>query len=64
MTEVAVPVARLPHGADLPLPAYATLDSAGVDLLAAIEGDVVLAPGERSLVPTALKFPSRSSHHW
>ena len=35
MTEVAVK--RLPHGADLPLPASATADSAGLDLLAAID---------------------------
>lgn len=54
MTGITIPVARLPHGADLPLPAYATQDSAGVDLLAAVDGDVVLAPGERSLLPTAL----------
>jgi len=54
MTGIAVPVTRLPHGADLPLPDYATPDSAGLDLLAAVDGETVLAPGERSLVPTAL----------
>jgi len=52
----AVPVAvrRLPHGADLPLPAYSTADSAGMDLVAAIDGELALAPGERVLVPTGL----------
>ena len=54
MSDVSVPVARLPHGADLPLPAYATSDSAGMDLLAAVDGVVSLAPGERGLVPTGL----------
>jgi dUTP pyrophosphatase len=54
MSGVSVPVARLPHGADLPLPAYATSDSAGMDLLAAVDGVVSLAPGERGLVPTGL----------
>ena len=54
MTEISVAVARLPHGADLPLPEYATADSAGLDLLAAVEEDIVLAPGARILAPTAL----------
>ncbi|MBP7063960.1 dUTP diphosphatase [Ferrovibrio sp.] len=52
--DVTVAVRRLPHGADLPLPAYATLESAGLDLLAAIAEPIVLAPGERRLVPTGL----------
>ena len=49
----------LPHGADLPLPQYATPDSAGLDLLAAVSEDVSLAPGERTLLPTgiALSLP-------
>ncbi len=54
MSEVTVAVRRLPHGADLPLPAYATADSAGLDLLAAIAEPIVLQPGERKLVPTGL----------
>ena len=37
-----------------PLPAYETAQSAGMDLRAALEGDLVLAPGDRSLVPTGL----------
>ena len=50
----SVAVKRLPHGADLPLPDYATLDSAGLDLMAAIDVPKTLAPGERALVPTGL----------
>ena len=59
MSAVAVDIMRLPHGADLPLPEYATPDSAGVDLLAAVSEDVSLAPGERTLIPTgiALSLP-------
>lgn len=49
-----VPVVRLPHAEDLPLPAYATDHSAGMDLMAAIPADIVLAPGSRSLVPTGI----------
>lgn len=54
MNDVTVSVTRLPHGADLPLPGYATPDSAGLDLLAAVDADLVLRPGGRALVPTGL----------
>ena len=43
MTPVEVAVRRLPHAADLPLPRYATAQSAGMDLLAALEDAVVLS---------------------
>ncbi|WP_028534773.1 dUTP diphosphatase [Paludibacterium yongneupense] len=36
------------------LPAYATAGSAGLDLRAAIENDILIAPGETHLVPTGL----------
>lgn len=45
-------IQRLPGAGDLPLPAAATAGAAGLDLCAAIEADVVLAPGGRALVPT------------
>jgi len=55
-----VSVQRLPHARDLPLPAYATAGSAGLDLIAAVESDVVLSPGGYKAVPTgiALALPS------
>ena len=37
-----------------PLPHYATEHSAGMDLRANLDAPVVLAPGQRSLVPTGL----------
>jgi len=49
-----VAVRQLPHGADLALPEYATLDSAGLDLLAAVEDEMLLQPGARAIVPTGL----------
>ena len=52
--QVEVAVRRLPHGSDLALPAYASAGSAGLDLLAAIEREKVLAPGERCLVPCGI----------
>jgi dUTP pyrophosphatase len=51
---VRVSVLRLAHGADLPLPAYATEGAAGMDLLAAIAAPLVIAPLGRALVPTGL----------
>lgn len=47
---------RLPHGADLPLPHYASADAAGLDLVAAVPADapLVLAPGAFAAVPTGL----------
>jgi dUTP pyrophosphatase len=53
-----VPITRLPHGADLPLPAYETAQAAGMDLRAAVPQDepLVLRPGSRFAVPTGLAF--------
>lgn len=41
----------LPHGEGLEIPTYATLESAGMDLRAAIESDQDLQPLQRLLVP-------------
>lgn len=49
-----VQVQRLPHGRDLSLPAYATEGAAGLDLLAAIDSDVELAPRARVAVPCGI----------
>lgn len=54
MTQVEIAVTRLPHNTDLPLPAYETAQSAGMDLAAAIDTPVTLAPGARAMVPTGL----------
>ena len=55
---IKVTVARLPHGEGLPLPAYQTPGSAGLDLLAAIapNAKLVIEPGARELVPTGLRL--------
>lgn len=47
-----VKITKLSHGNDLPLPAYATKQAAGADLMAAIDADITLKPLERKLVPT------------
>ncbi len=56
--DVTAHVQQLPNAEGLPLPAYETEGSAGLDLRAAInEGDeVVLKPMGRALIPTGLKI--------
>jgi dUTP pyrophosphatase len=54
--QTTVLVQREPGTEDLPLPAYATHGSAGMDLLAAVDADVVLQPGERRLVSTKMRI--------
>lgn len=56
MTDVTVQVLPLPHFAGLDLPAYETAGSAGMDVRAAVPDrePVILAPGQRALVPTGL----------
>ena len=62
MPRLQVQIKRLPHGLGLKLPFYATPDSAGVDLRAALpeEEPLTLAPGRIALVPTgiAVAIPS------
>lgn len=41
-------------GNDIPMPAYATDGSAGLDLRACLASPVTLAPGESALIPTGL----------
>jgi dUTP pyrophosphatase len=47
-------VVRMINKSKHPLPEYATVDAAGVDLRADLEHDIVLKPLERVLVPTGL----------
>lgn len=62
MSVITVPVQRLDHAADLPLPSYATADSAGLDLMAAVAVPTPLAPGARALIPTGLAIALPTGH--
>ena len=42
---------RLKHGRNLPLPAYGSAGSSGLDLRACVDGEVVISPGETALIP-------------
>ncbi|OPB30208.1 dUTP diphosphatase [Bartonella sp. WD12.1] len=56
--KLTLSVERLAHGQNLDLPQYATAGSAGLDLRAALAENetIVLAPGQRALIPTGLIF--------
>ena len=56
MTAVEIHLQRLPHSDGLPLPHYQSALAAGLDLVAAVAAGapVVIAPGERALIPTGL----------
>lgn len=55
-SNVRIRIRRLPHAEGLALPRAATESSAGVDLAAAIEGELTLAPGARERVPTGFSL--------
>ena len=52
--EPEIRIQKLPHFDGLSLPSYATAGAAGMDVEAAVEADMVLAPGRRAAVPTGL----------
>jgi dUTP pyrophosphatase len=56
LTAVEIRLMRLPHGRDLPLPAYQSEHAAGLDLHAAVpaDGAFVIAPGDRAMIPTGI----------
>jgi len=57
-------ITRLPHAADLPLPAYQSALAAGLDLLAAVAADapIEIAPGGRALIPTGIAIAVPAGH--
>lgn len=58
MTSIRIALKRLDNGADLPLPAYATAGSAGLDIVSA--ESLTLPPGGRAAIPTgfAIAIPA------
>lgn len=60
ITSITVPIQKFDHAKDLPLPSYGTIQSAGLDLCAAIDHPIILNPGERKLIPSgiALSLPN------
>jgi len=53
LREIPVHITRINDTAyDIPVPQYATEHSVGMDLCASVDNEVVLRPGETSLIPT------------
>ena len=55
-TKLSIPIKRLPGNDDIPLPAYETAGSAGMDIRAAVESPLTLAPGKIALVPCGISI--------
>ena len=52
--KVKIALTPMEHAVGLQLPTYATEQSAGMDLTAALEEAIEIGPGERMLIPTGL----------
>jgi dUTP pyrophosphatase len=50
LSPIEIRLKRLPHGAGLPVPIYATAHAAGMDVVSA--EDVIIVPGGRHAVAT------------
>lgn len=54
MKKIALKILDSRIGSEFPLPAYATPGSAGLDLRACIDDDILLKPGQTELIPTGM----------
>jgi len=54
MHKIKVSITKLANSKDLPLPQHATTYSAGVDLVAAINEDLIIQHNQRILIPTGI----------
>ncbi len=54
--KVKIALTPMEHAVGLQLPTYATEQSAGMDLTAALEEAIEIGPGERMLIPTGLSI--------
>lgn len=61
-SEITIQIRQDSSAADLPMPAYATTGSAGMDLHANLGADIILEPGARTAVPTGLSIAMPATH--
>jgi dUTP pyrophosphatase len=54
VSALEVRIVQLPHAEGLPLPAYQTAAAAGLDLVAAVQQPVTIAPGTYATIPTGI----------
>ena len=62
MAGVILKVRVLPHGEGLPLPNYASLGAAGLDLYAAIDSELTLEPWATETIPTGIAIALPNGH--
>ena len=62
MKSIEVKILDPKIGNEIPLPAYATDGSAGVDLRACIEETITLKPGQTELIPTGIAIHMRDKN--
>ena len=56
MNKIKIKISRVDENfSDIPLPAYETRDSSGMDVRAALEKNKIIPPGKIALVPTNLR---------
>jgi dUTP pyrophosphatase len=53
---VKISIQREPEAVDLPLPSYATLGAAGMDVCAALPTEIILPPGGRTQVSAGFRL--------
>ena len=56
METIHLPITREPGTEDLPLPKYHSAHASGMDLVAAVDEPLTLAPGAIALIPTGLRI--------
>ena len=62
MKKISIPVFRYGSASDFPLPAYATEESAGMDLYAAIPGSITIPPAGRERISTGISIALPSGY--
>jgi dUTP pyrophosphatase len=50
-SDISIPIKRISGSEDIPLPAYESVDAAGMDVRAAVKSTIRLEPGRSALVP-------------
>ena len=56
MNNINIYITKLSSYKNLPLPKHATHHSAGVDLMAAVESDILIKPNQIELIPTGISI--------
>lgn len=62
MNQIEIKIVRDQDSQDLPLPKYETLNSAGMDLIASNQQDIIIMPGQRMLIPTGISIALPDGH--